>query len=143
LSVLLWCSPCKFRAQAWREPFAPSGLARSVGYPTFNHPPRRLVAEAQFFLEPPPAEPRFIGASKRESNMRNTFAAMLAAVISTAAFAQTSEFYVVQDVKTKRCTIVDKRPATTTEMTVVGNGVYKTRAEAETGMKSVKVCTTN
>jgi len=26
---------------------------------------------------------------------------------------------------------------------VVGNGVYKTKVEAETGMKSVKVCTSN
>jgi hypothetical protein len=49
---------------------------------------------------------------------------------------------VVQDAKTKKCTIVDKKP-TTTETTVVGNGVYKTKVEAETGMKSVKVCTTN
>ena len=32
---------------------------------------------------------------------------------------------------------------TTTETTVVGNGMYKTRVEAETGMKTVKVCTTN
>jgi hypothetical protein len=75
--------------------------------------------------------------------MRIAFAAVLAASVSTAAFAQTTEFYVVQDVKTKRCTIVDKRPTTTTEVTVVGNGVYKTRTEAETGIKSVKVCTTN
>ncbi len=75
--------------------------------------------------------------------MRTAIAAVIAAALSTAAFAQTTEFYVVQDVKTKRCTIVDKKPMTTTEVTVVGNGVYKTRTEAETGMKTVKVCTTN
>jgi hypothetical protein len=67
--------------------------------------------------------------------------ALLAAAIASPAFAQ-AEFYVVQDVKTKKCTIVDKKP-TTTETTVVGNGVYKTKVEAETGMKTVKVCTTN
>ncbi len=61
---------------------------------------------------------------------------------STLALAQTTEFYVVQDVKTKQCTIVDKKPATTTEVTVVGNGIYKTRTEAETGMKTIKVCET-
>jgi hypothetical protein len=66
--------------------------------------------------------------------------ALLGAFITPALAAD--EFYVVQDVKTKKCTIVDKRP-TTTETTIVGNGVYKTRVEAETGMKSVKVCTTN
>jgi hypothetical protein len=75
--------------------------------------------------------------------MRLAIAAALAASLSTAAFAQTTEFYVVQDVKTKKCTIVDKRPTTTTEVTVVGDGVYKTRTEAETGMRTVKICTTN
>jgi uncharacterized protein with FMN-binding domain len=66
--------------------------------------------------------------------------ALLGAFVTPALAAD--EFYVVQDVKTKKCTIVDKKP-TTTETTVVGDGVYKTRVEAETGMKSVKVCTTN
>jgi hypothetical protein len=75
--------------------------------------------------------------------MRIALAAVLAAAVSTAAFAQTTEFYVVQDVKTKKCTIVDKKPATTTEVTVVGNSIYKTRTEAESGMRTVKVCTTN
>ena len=70
-------------------------------------------------------------------------AALMLAATSLPAFAA-DEFYVVQDVKTKKCTIVDKKPTTTTETTVVGDGtVYKTRTEAETGMKSVKVCTSN
>ena len=68
--------------------------------------------------------------------------AALMVAVSASAFAQTTEFYVVQDAQTKRCTIVDKRPTVTTT-TVVGNGVFKTRAEAETGMKTIKVCTTN
>ena len=63
--------------------------------------------------------------------------------LATSAFAQTTEFYVVQDVKTKKCTIVDKKPTTTTEVSVLGSTVYKTRTEAEAGMKTVKVCTTN
>ena len=65
------------------------------------------------------------------------------AVGFTVAAAQaqtTTEFYVVQDSSTKKCTIVDKKPTTTTTV-VVGDGVYKTRTEAETAMKSVKVCT--
>jgi hypothetical protein len=58
-----------------------------------------------------------------------------------AAHAQTTtEFYVVQDSSTKKCTIVDKKPTTTTTV-VVGDGVFKTRTEAETAMKTVKVCT--
>ena len=74
--------------------------------------------------------------------MRALMAGVLVIAFAMPALAA-DEFYVVQDVKTKKCTIVDKKPTTTTEVTVVGNGVYKTRTEAETGMKTVKVCTTN
>ena len=65
------------------------------------------------------------------------------AFTATSAFAQTAtEFYVVRDASTKKCTIVDKKPTTTTT-TVVDNGVFKTRTEAETSMKTMKVCTEN
>ena len=74
--------------------------------------------------------------------MKAILGAVLIAAFVTPALAA-DEFYVVQDVKTKKCTIVDKKPATTTEMTVVGTTVFKTRSEAETGMKQVKVCTSN
>ncbi len=61
----------------------------------------------------------------------------------TSAFAQTAmEYYVVRDASTKKCTIIDKKPTTTTT-TVVDNGVFKTRTEAETSMKTMKVCTEN
>ena len=62
----------------------------------------------------------------------------------TSAFAQTavSEYYVVRDATTKKCTIVDKKPTTTTT-TIVDNGTFKTKTEAETGMKTIKVCTEN
>ena len=64
----------------------------------------------------------------------------LAAVFAAPAMA--AEFYVVQDTGTKRCTIVDKKPTVTTSV-IVGDGkVYTTRTEAETAMKTVKVCTT-
>ena len=60
------------------------------------------------------------------------------------AFAQVESFYVVQDVKTKKCTVMDKKPMATEYTTVGGDGVvYKTRVEAENAMKTVKVCTTN
>jgi hypothetical protein len=75
--------------------------------------------------------------------MKALVGAILISAFVTPALAA-DEFYVVQDVKTKKCTIVDKKPTTTTEVTQVGGTtVYKSRTEAETGMKSVKVCTTN
>ena len=71
-------------------------------------------------------------------------AAALVAAFTVPALAQTTEFYVVQDTATKKCTIVDKKPTETTTTVVTPSGtVYKTRTEAEAGMKTVKVCTTN
>jgi hypothetical protein len=67
-------------------------------------------------------------------------AACAASFTLATAQAQTAEFYVVQDTSTKKCTIVDKKPATTTTV-VVGDGVFKTRTEAESAMKTIKVCT--
>ena len=52
----------------------------------------------------------------------------------------TEEYYVVQDPSTKKCTIVNQKPTSTTT-TMVGDGVFKSRTEAETGMKKVTVCT--
>jgi hypothetical protein len=74
--------------------------------------------------------------------MKKLMLAACAVSFAFAAQAQTTEFYVVQDATTKKCTIVDKKPTVTTT-TVVGDGVYKTKSEAETAMKTVKVCTTN
>jgi len=67
-------------------------------------------------------------------------AALMLAALSLPAFAA-DEFYVVQDVKTKKCTIVDKKPTTTT-MVQVGPMAFKSRTEAESGMKTIKVCET-
>jgi hypothetical protein len=75
--------------------------------------------------------------------MHKLFAtAILAAALAKPAIAQTVEFYVVQDTATKKCTIVDKKPTVATQTIVTPTGtVYKTRAEAEAGMKTVKICT--
>ena len=70
-------------------------------------------------------------------------AVALVASLAAPAFAA-GEFYVAQDVKTKKCTVVDKKP-TESSMTIVSPSgtVYKTRAEAETGLKTVKVCSSH
>jgi len=70
-------------------------------------------------------------------------AGLLVAGFVLPAVAQTTSYYVVQDVKTKKCQIVDVKP-TATETTIVGGDgvVYKTRTEAEGAMGAVKVCTT-
>ena len=75
---------------------------------------------------------------------RFVIATVLAAALASPALGQTAtEYYVVQDTKTKRCTIVDKKPTTTTTVTQVGPVAFKTRTEAESGMKTIKVCETS
>ena len=75
--------------------------------------------------------------------MKLAIAAALAAAIAVPAFAQSTvtEYYVVQDTTTKKCTIVDRKPTTTT-VVQVGPMAFKTRAEAQSGMKTIKVCET-
>jgi hypothetical protein len=69
---------------------------------------------------------------------------MISAVIfagtTIAETAMAAEFYVVRDSSTKKCTVVETKPTSTTT-TIVDNGTYKTKTEAETGMKTTKVCT--
>ena len=60
----------------------------------------------------------------------------------SAQMTTVTEYYVVQDASTKKCTIVDKKPTTTT-VVQVGPVAFKSRTEAESGMKTIKVCTTN
>ena len=65
------------------------------------------------------------------------------ALSAAAQTTTTTSYYVVRDVKTKRCEIVDQKPATRDMMVVGGDGViYHTRVDAETAMKTVKVCHT-
>ena len=71
-------------------------------------------------------------------------AGVLAAGLALPAAAQTTTtYYLAQDVKTKKCTVLDRKPDTTSYTMVGGDGVvYKTRVEAENAMKTTKVCTT-
>ena len=67
-------------------------------------------------------------------------AALAFAATTVAQTASAAEFYVVRDSATKKCTIVETKPTSTTT-TIVDNGTFKTKTEAETGMKTMKVCT--
>jgi hypothetical protein len=50
-------------------------------------------------------------------------------------------FYVVLNSLTKNCRVVDKTPRTDTpNITVASDTIYKTQAEAETAIKTLKPC---
>ncbi|MFB6451765.1 hypothetical protein [Bradyrhizobium tunisiense] len=74
-------------------------------------------------------------------NIKTIIAGAVLTSFAAPAFAQA--FYVVQDAKTKKCTITESKPTTTETTVVSGDTVYKTKSEAEAGMKTVKVCTSN
>ena len=69
-------------------------------------------------------------------------AVAVAAAFATPVLAADS-YYVVQDAKTKKCTITESKPTSTETTVVSGDTVYKTRSEAEAGMKTTKVCESN
>jgi hypothetical protein len=63
-------------------------------------------------------------------------AAALAAAMASPALA---DFYIVQDANTKRCTVVEQRPAPGLGI-VVGDRGFGVQLEAESHMKTVEVC---
>jgi hypothetical protein len=70
-------------------------------------------------------------------------AGALVAAFALPAVAQAAdEYYLVQDTKTKTCKIVEQKPASGGEWTMISpeGKVYKTKNEAESAMKTTKVC---
>jgi hypothetical protein len=65
-------------------------------------------------------------------------AAVFVASTSTSCLAA-EEFYVVQDAKTKDCTIQAKKPDGTAEI-MIGTSSYATRDEAKTAKKAAPEC---
>ena len=62
----------------------------------------------------------------------------VAAVPALAQAVTVDEYYVVRDPDSKKCTIVEHRPAVATS--IVGNGTFKTRTDAEAAIKTMKDC---
>jgi uncharacterized protein YhfF len=75
--------------------------------------------------------------------MTKTIVAMAISAALVIPAAAQATFYVVQDTKTKRCSVVKERPTSTT-MVVVGDSgkVYTTESEAQAAIRTIKVCET-
>jgi hypothetical protein len=58
-------------------------------------------------------------------------------VLATLAFTPPGQFYIDYDNAAKKCIIVTQKP---TDKTVEGGGPFRTRAEAEAALKTVKGC---
>jgi hypothetical protein len=55
--------------------------------------------------------------------------------------ADLEKYYVVQDLKTKECKVVNTMPLNSTTVTVVGPAFFESRKAAEDGIKNIIVCT--
>lgn len=64
-------------------------------------------------------------------------------LVGFALPAAADSYYLMQDTKTKKCTVTREKP-TSTEVTIIGGDgqVYTSQTEAEGAMKTTKVCTT-
>jgi hypothetical protein len=70
--------------------------------------------------------------------MRGVLAgAALAAFVITPSLA---DYYIVQEPTTKRCRIVEERPASPSVGVVIGPGGFGVRTEAEGRMRTVEEC---
>jgi len=69
--------------------------------------------------------------------------ALVAGFVLPAVAQTVDEYYLVQDTKTKTCKIVNEKPASSGEWTMISpeGRIYKSKSEAESAMKSTKVCT--
>ncbi|MGE0259271.1 MAG: hypothetical protein AB7T18_10995 [Alphaproteobacteria bacterium] len=68
--------------------------------------------------------------------------ALVAGFVLPAAAQNANEYYLVQDTKTKTCKIVQEKPASGGEWTMISpeGKVYKTRSEAESALKTTTIC---
>jgi hypothetical protein len=67
------------------------------------------------------------------------FSGLLLSLFTGTAFAQGSEFYVVQSAADKTCQVSQTKPDGTTAMQV-GTVAYTTQADAEAAMKAAAEC---
>jgi hypothetical protein len=65
-------------------------------------------------------------------------ALVICAGLASPAFAR--NYYVVQNVKTQKCSVLPKKPKGKTVALVKGSGIYKTRTEARTALRTFPAC---
>jgi len=73
--------------------------------------------------------------------MKRAIVAIILLVTLFSMRTWAAEFYVVHDRTTLKCTVVDKPPVTNIRtITLATDAIYKTRQEAESAMRTIKVC---
>jgi hypothetical protein len=71
--------------------------------------------------------------------MKRTLVAITVLLFSTPIRA--AEFYIMRDLTTQKCSVVDKRPVTGVRtITLASDAIYKSRGDVESAMRAIKVC---
>jgi hypothetical protein len=83
--------------------------------------------------------PGALAFSLEEHTMREHLLVLcaLATFVFTPASAQTGQFWIDWDNAAKKCIVVTQKP---TDKNVEGGGPFRTRADAEAALKTVKGC---
>jgi len=72
-------------------------------------------------------------------NIKHLVIALALVSFTAPAFAAT-EWYIVKNETTKKCEVVDKKPAKGSKMMQIGMNMFKTKAEAMAAMKGSLDC---
>jgi hypothetical protein len=67
----------------------------------------------------------------------------LVLTIAMASPALARNYYVVQNIKTHKCSVLPKKPKGKSVIVVSGSSPYKTRAEARAALRTLAVCRTS
>lgn len=71
--------------------------------------------------------------------MKKALVAIILSLTSTSIWA--AEFYIVRDLTTQKCAVVNKPPVTDVKtITLATDAIYKSRKDAESAMRAIKVC---
>jgi hypothetical protein len=123
------------------EDFVPDVKRKAVLMTITKSPSGSAHSGNQLRLFPVDDCRRYGGYWRKTMKISAVIAVSLVAAFVTPALAADS-YYIVQDAKTKKCTVTETRPTSAETTVVSGDTVYKTKSEAESGIKTTKVCTT-
>jgi len=77
-------------------------------------------------------------ANETRMKARVLLACVIAIGVATPAFAR--KYYVVQNTKTLKCSVLPKKPKGKTVVLVAGGTPYKTRSEARSALRTAAPC---
>jgi hypothetical protein len=82
----------------------------------------------------------FVTGFEWRSQMKTRFVIACVIVVGMASPALARNYYVVQNTKTHKCSVLPKKPKTKTVVIVSGSTAYKSRADARGALGTLAAC---